>query len=320
MKNFTLSLFVFFVLFACTEGQQILINEVNMDMEVSSNSPAEVPNKTPNEPPSVRNLNPLPNGSICTDDSDCQSSICLIEESESIGICVKSCMDIASSCAQGLVCEFFAGYGNICVPPIARDMSLYPQDMELEEADMFIELDMAPPCNQQEVNFTSSAGQEIGRVTLSTPNQVEELFLSSPEGRTNRVSITFNESCNDITVELLENYPFLCYDFNRDPCDFIPNENCGPGIIWHFNGRSTSLGDSNVCRRTPQQQGWTQYHTQIQSCYPVYNGPTVNRFDVGEYNFPLCDQTLRGQYWCASSVDGSPSRCLYCEMNLYVCL
>ncbi len=69
----------------------------------------------------------------------------------------------------------------------------------------------------------------------------------------------------------------------------------------------------------PISQGWTQYHTQVESCFPNYNGPPVARFEVGEAMFPECDDRVRGQVWCASRSDGSPSRCLVCEDNLFIC-
>ena len=69
----------------------------------------------------------------------------------------------------------------------------------------------------------------------------------------------------------------------------------------------------------PISQGWTQYHTQIESCFPNYNGPQVTRFDVGDESFPPCSPALQGQVWCSVREDGSPSRCLFCEDNLYLC-
>ena len=75
--------------------------------------------------------------------------------------------------------------------------------------------------------------------------------------------------------------------------------------------------DSTAERRSPQEAGWVQYHTQIESCYPRYNGPRVTEFSVTDW--PPCEGDLRGQAWCQYNRDGSPSRCQRCELGLFYC-
>ena len=184
-----------------------------------------------------------------------------------------------------------------------------------------IAVDMSPgvTCQAREVYFTNTGGVEVGRITLTEPNQSEEVALSSLSGRTNRALVTYDAQCDQVTVDLIERHPHLCFDFSRDICDRLPDSNCGAGIIVYIDGQPTTLSENSQCGPSPEEQGWTQYHTQIESCYPVYNGPPVDRFEVGRYTFPLCDNSVRGQHWCISVVDGSPSRCLGCEVHLYTC-
>ena len=273
----------------------------------------------------------LPVGSTCEEPYDCKSLLCFAEIEADSGVCVRACVDEPDVCGEGFTCRSYAGYGSICVPnegSVSTDMGSPEVDMDplgfdmgSPEVDMDpLELDMgSPTCESRDVYFTNSGGVELGRITLTEPQQSAEVALSSRAGRTNRALVTYNSECTDVRVELLERYDALCFDFSREPCERIPDQNCSSGITWNFDGQSVALSDDNVCGPTPEEQGWTQYHTQIESCYPVYNGPEVGRFEVGRFNFPLCDDNVRGQHWCISGTDGSPSRCLRCEVNLYTC-
>jgi hypothetical protein len=62
---------------------------------------------------------------------------------------------------------------------------------------------------------------------------------------------------------------------------------------------------------------WKQYHTEIESCYPSYSGPTVGS-NFG--SLPACTAADHGKVWCTSTSDGSPSRCQNCESKLYLCV
>ena len=72
---------------------------------------------------------------------------------------------------------------------------------------------------------------------------------------------------------------------------------------------------------------WALYHTQIESCYPKYYGPSLllsdasgidpNKFGVA--NQPACTDALRGRPHCTGISDGSPSKCQSCETNLLLC-
>ena len=130
--------------------------------------------------------------------------------------------------------------------------------------------------------------------------------------------MSYDSSCSNVDVEVLEQYNQLCYDFGSDPCAGPPLENCKQGLSWTVDNESTTISDDYECR-TPEEQGWTQYHTDIESCYPIYNGPNVTRFEVGRYNFPRCDASLQGEHWCVGVSDFSPSLCLGCEVFLYAC-
>ncbi len=78
---------------------------------------------------------------------------------------------------------------------------------------------------------------------------------------------------------------------------------------------------------------WSLYHTAIESCWPKYfgpslmlpdgSGPDLTKFASGPppmNALPSCTEALRGQPFCTSSPDGSPSKCLSCETKLYLCL
>lgn len=269
----------------------------------------------------------LPVGSVCDTPYQCSTLICFAELDAESGICTQPCTNEPEECGAGLECRAYVGYGSICVSmaeeETTRDMEPREEtDMSPSEPDMGpVETDMTlMACESREVYFTNTGGVELGRVTLDMPGQSEEVALSSLSGRTNRARVTYDTKCAEISVELLERYPQLCFDFTGEPCDRIPDINCGSGINWHVNELQTMLSEANnLCVLTPEEQGWTQYHTDIESCYPIYNGPLVDRFDVGRYNFPLCNDSVRGQHWCISVPDGSPSRCLGCEVQLYTC-
>lgn len=62
---------------------------------------------------------------------------------------------------------------------------------------------------------------------------------------------------------------------------------------------------------------WLNYHENIESCYPNYRGPAVNIFTN---TMPPCTMSANlNTVWCKSSSDGSPSNCLFCENNLFIC-
>ena len=262
-------------------------------------------------------------GEACAEPSDCDSRLCFTEIDSAMGICVQSCVDESDVCNEGFTCQTYANYGSICMPN-SNGMMIIGTDMEVK--DIVPDLETAAPdmsivnCSAQDVYFTNSGGVEVGRLTLSTPNESQDIVLRSMSNRRNRARVMYNADCTSVNVQLLEPYPYLCLDFSQDPCADIPDQNCGAAIIWYFNNEQTRLGEDVMCRSTPEEQGWTQYHTMIQSCWPNYNGSDVTRFEVGYYNFPLCDHSLRGAHWCVGTDDGSPSRCLRCEENLYICL
>ena len=264
-------------------------------------------------------------GEACTEPYDCDSRLCFAEIDSATGICVQSCVDEPDVCNEDFTCQTYANYGSICLPRSknSNDMMIIETDMEVEE--IVLDMETVTPdmslanCSAQDVYFTNTGGVEVGRVTLSTPNESQDIELRSMSNRTNRARVMYNADCTSVNVELLEPYPYLCLDFSQDPCADIPEQNCGAAIIWYFNNEQTRLSEDAMCGPTPEEQGWTQYHTMIESCWPNYSGSEVTRFDVGYYNFPLCDNSLRGARWCVGTDDGSPSRCMRCEENLYIC-
>ena len=280
----------------------------------------------------------LPVGSACEESYDCQSTLCFTAIEASFGVCVSDCSDESEVCGVEFICRDYQGYGSICVPDDrsyvepSEDMDpsedIGPSDdieppkdaRPLDEVLEPSEVDMMPlVCQSRDVIFTHSDGLEVGRVTLTEPQQSVEVALSSLKGRTNRARVIYNRECTDLSVELLEQYNTLCFDFSRQPCERIPDQNCTTGVVWSSEGRSVMISEDTTCDSTPEGQGWVQYHTQIESCFPMYNGPEVNRFYVEQSTFPPCDDSVRGQHWCISSEDGSPSGCQWCEGNLYMC-
>jgi hypothetical protein len=72
---------------------------------------------------------------------------------------------------------------------------------------------------------------------------------------------------------------------------------------------------------------WSLYHTAIESCWPKYFGPSLmlpdgSGIDPTKFGLtqPACTDSLRGQPFCVGQDDGSPSKCLSCETNLFLCL
>lgn len=72
---------------------------------------------------------------------------------------------------------------------------------------------------------------------------------------------------------------------------------------------------------------WSLYHTAIESCWPKYFGPSLMLSDGSEIDptkfgttQPACTDALRGQPFCVGQSDGSSSKCLSCETNLFLCL
>lgn len=64
---------------------------------------------------------------------------------------------------------------------------------------------------------------------------------------------------------------------------------------------------------------WLNYHENVESCYPNYRGPTVPTLNFGN-TLPSCTMSTNlNAVWCKSSADGSPSKCLGCENNLFIC-
>lgn len=64
---------------------------------------------------------------------------------------------------------------------------------------------------------------------------------------------------------------------------------------------------------------WLNYHENIESCYPNYRGPEVPILNFGN-TLPSCNMSANlNAVWCKSSSDGSPSKCLGCESNLFIC-
>jgi hypothetical protein len=64
---------------------------------------------------------------------------------------------------------------------------------------------------------------------------------------------------------------------------------------------------------------WLNYHENIESCYPNYRGPAVPTLNFGN-TLPSCNMSANlNAVWCKSSSDGSPSKCLGCESNLFIC-
>jgi hypothetical protein len=64
---------------------------------------------------------------------------------------------------------------------------------------------------------------------------------------------------------------------------------------------------------------WLSYHENIESCYPNYRGPAVPTLNFGN-TLPSCTMSTNlNAVWCKSSSDGSPSKCLGCENNLFIC-
>ncbi|NBO38469.1 hypothetical protein EBU99_07780 [bacterium] len=74
---------------------------------------------------------------------------------------------------------------------------------------------------------------------------------------------------------------------------------------------------SPVLSWTSSPGQWLQFHTQVQSCYPDYFGPAVGS-NYGNTP-PACTASMLGQAWCTSTTDGSPSKCQFCESNLFIC-
>lgn len=71
---------------------------------------------------------------------------------------------------------------------------------------------------------------------------------------------------------------------------------------------------------------WYVYHTEIESCWPKYYGPSlltaggnIDPLKLGSMNKPACTEANRGTPHCTSSEDGSPSKCFNCESSLLLC-
>ena len=93
----------------------------------------------------------------------------------------------------------------------------------------------------------SSGGAEIGRVTPTSPNQSEEVELRSTVDRTNRVRATYNNTCTGVVIEVLERHQYMCFDFSRDPCARLPDQNCESGLSWTFNSQTQIISDRIMC-------------------------------------------------------------------------
>ena len=105
----------------------------------------------------------------------------------------------------------------------------------------------------------------LGSRWLEQPNQQEEFEIRAPSGRYNRVRVRYNDSCTDVSVDVLERYDNMCFNFNDPRCSFGNGfKNCDNAILWTFNGQQFQRGqNNNDCVETsPQAEGWVQYHTQ----------------------------------------------------------
>lgn len=73
--------------------------------------------------------------------------------------------------------------------------------------------------------------------------------------------------------------------------------------------------------------GWLLYDAEVQSCYPSYSGPSLlldggsGQLDTSKFgpSLPYCDASRKGQAFCTSRPDGSPSNCFMCQENLFLC-
>ena len=93
----------------------------------------------------------------------------------------------------------------------------------------------------------SSGGAEVGRVTLTSASQSEEVELRSTVDRTNRVRATYNNTCSGVAIEVLDRYQYMCFDFSQDPCARLPDQNCESGLSWNFNGQTQVISERIMC-------------------------------------------------------------------------
>lgn len=117
----------------------------------------------------------------------------------------------------------------------------------------------------------------------------------------------------------------------------IPNKT--DSYYWRIgmkNGNQVLI--SPVVKAMYQAPMWVQYHTGVESCYPDYYGPnpaltqaivvwpsnnsTTSISDGYVPSLPKCDDNplgVQGKTVCTGSADGSPSKCQFCETNLWLC-
>lgn len=150
------------------------------------------------------------------------------------------------------------------------------------------------------------------------------------------------DKCTDTSFRnsatgVLDPYVGKCGVLFSPTVGVIPNKS--DAYYWRIgmkNGNQVLI--SPVVKAMHQAPMWVQYHTAVESCYPDYYGPnpaltqaivvwpsnnsTTSISDGYVPSLPKCDDNslgVQGKTVCTSSPDGSPSKCLGCETNLWLC-
>lgn len=147
------------------------------------------------------------------------------------------------------------------------------------------------------------------------------------------------DKCTDTSFRntatgVLDPYVGKCGVLFSPTTGVIPNKT--DGYFWRIgmkNGNQVLV--SPVVKAKFEAPVWLQYHTQVESCYPDYYGPnpaltmgivtwpitnSITTLSNGYVtSLPNCDINLQGKTLCTGSADGSPSKCNFCETNLWLC-
>jgi hypothetical protein len=141
-------------------------------------------------------------------------------------------------------------------------------------------------------------------------------------------------SFRNTSTGVLDPYVGKCGVLFSPTTGVIPNKT--DGYFWRIgmkNGNQVLV--SPVLKAKFEAPVWLQYHTQVESCYPDYYGPnpalttgivtwpitnSITTLSNGYVtSLPNCDINLQGKTLCTGSADGSPSKCNFCETNLWLC-